>query len=689
MPNYFLISIISFFVITSQLNAMVIHVSPSGNDDDGNGSETYPYLTIQKGIDASSDSDTVYVHNGVYEGGIVISNKYISLIGESREDTRINQPISSPQVSVIDSDEELIKIQNFRIKRGTSDNGGGIFCSESKIEVKNIDFSNNVSNNDGAAIKSIGSEIFIYNSTFTSNNSDARGCAIFVDPSTVCEIYNSSFLNNQAEWGGAIATVGGGKLLIDGCNISFNIASGLNPNPNEQYPTFGGGGGIYQEWSDDLEIYNSEIINNTATMGAGGGIAIYLSNNVRIDNIILSNNSSSSPDGYPSGGGGVAFYRADSVVFENSIISNNVSNNNSGGGIFLGSESGLASIVVHATFNKLTIVNNSAMSGGAIFCWSAILNLYSSTIAQNEASNSEWSGGGLASHYVTEPNIVNSLFYDNVPNSIHNGYQQTPILVSYSLVQEEWSGEQNLTGIDPEFSDPSNNDFSLQQSSPCIDVGTLDIDGDGFNDEVFYTGSAPDLGSHEWVIEAPQDLQSYPQDSSIMLTWSPITDAQYYQLDRANDISFTENLVQSYVTTNYFTDEDIEPEIEYFYRISGYVGYWTNYSNTVSIMTESLDIKNVSDLPNNFLIHQNFPNPFNPITTIRYELPEDSFVDVTVYDMIGNVVRNLINTNQSSGYKSIKWDATNNQGEPVSAGVYLYTVQTGDFVDTKKMILLK
>ena len=120
MPNYFLISIISFFVITSQLNAMVIHVSPSGNDDDGNGSETYPYLTIQKGIDASSDSDTVYVHNGVYEGGIVISNKYISLIGESREDTRINQPISSPQVSVIDSDEELIKIQNFRIKRGTN-----------------------------------------------------------------------------------------------------------------------------------------------------------------------------------------------------------------------------------------------------------------------------------------------------------------------------------------------------------------------------------------------------------------------------------------------------------------------------------------------------------------------------------------------------------------------------------------
>ena len=57
--------------------------------------------------------------------------------------------------------------------------------------------------------------------------------------------------------------------------------------------------------------------------------------------------------------------------------------------------------------------------------------------------------------------------------------------------------------------------------------------------------------------------------------------------------------------------------------------------------------------------------------------------------MLGNVVNNLVNTNQTSGYKSIKWNATNNQGEPVSTGVYLYKIQTGNFVDTKKMILLK
>ena len=93
--------------------------------------------------------------------------------------------------------------------------------------------------------------------------------------------------------------------------------------------------------------------------------------------------------------------------------------------------------------------------------------------------------------------------------------------------------------------------------------------------------------------------------------------------------------------------------------------------------------------PLTFNLYQNYPNPFNPITTLKYDLPEDSFVDVTVYDMLGNVVNNLVNKNQNSGSKLVQWDATNNQGELVSAGVYLYKIKAGDFSQTRKMILLK
>ena len=104
---------------------------------------------------------------------------------------------------------------------------------------------------------------------------------------------------------------------------------------------------------------------------------------------------------------------------------------------------------------------------------------------------------------------------------------------------------------------------------------------------------------------------------------------------------------------------------------------------------EDMSLSQSTSLPSKFILHQNFPNPFNPITTVRYELPEDSFVNVTIYDMLGNAVNNLVYTNQSSGYKSIQWNATNNQGQPLSTGVYLYSIEAGDFRQTKKMILLK
>ena len=94
-------------------------------------------------------------------------------------------------------------------------------------------------------------------------------------------------------------------------------------------------------------------------------------------------------------------------------------------------------------------------------------------------------------------------------------------------------------------------------------------------------------------------------------------------------------------------------------------------------------------IPLQFALLQNYPNPFNPMTNIRYEITEDIFVSITVYDLLGKVVNNLINTNQSSGYKSVQWNATNNQGQPVSAGMYIYTIQAGEFRSTKKMVLLK
>ncbi len=88
-------------------------------------------------------------------------------------------------------------------------------------------------------------------------------------------------------------------------------------------------------------------------------------------------------------------------------------------------------------------------------------------------------------------------------------------------------------------------------------------------------------------------------------------------------------------------------------------------------------------------LHQNHPNPFNPVTTLRYSLPQDQMVTITIYDMMGRRVRNLINRQETAGYKSIQWDFANDAGVSVRAGLYLYRIQAGDFVQTRKMVLLK
>tara|TARA_Y100000588_G_scaffold395259_1_gene521977 strand:+ start:5959 stop:20802 length:14844 start_codon:yes stop_codon:yes gene_type:complete len=104
---------------------------------------------------------------------------------------------------------------------------------------------------------------------------------------------------------------------------------------------------------------------------------------------------------------------------------------------------------------------------------------------------------------------------------------------------------------------------------------------------------------------------------------------------------------------------------------------------------ERFVVKREPVIPTTFALHQNFPNPFNPVTTLRYDLPSDALVTLTIYDMLGKEITQLVNTTQQVGFKSVQWDATDNTGRAVSAGVYLYQIEAGEFVQTKKMVLLK
>jgi hypothetical protein len=100
-------------------------------------------------------------------------------------------------------------------------------------------------------------------------------------------------------------------------------------------------------------------------------------------------------------------------------------------------------------------------------------------------------------------------------------------------------------------------------------------------------------------------------------------------------------------------------------------------------------LKDVSQVPDEFGLSQNYPNPFNPETRIKFQLPMTSKVVLKVYNVLGQEVRTLVNTEMKAGFHSIVWDGRNQTGVRVASGIYIYRIKAGNFVTSKKMTLLK
>ena len=127
------------------------------------------------------------------------------------------------------------------------------------------------------------------------------------------------------------------------------------------------------------------------------------------------------------------------------------------------------------------------------------------------------------------------------------------------------------------------------------------------------------------------------------------------------------------------------------YIITGWTKSFGNGNNDAWLIKIENPLAEIDDsfIPNIFVFHQNYPNPFNPITLLEFDLPKDELVNITIYDMKVRMIKTITNGLKTAGYKSVQWNATNDRNETVSAGVYLYSIQAGEFSQTKKMVLLK
>ena len=158
----------------------------------------------------------------------------------------------------------------------------------------------------------------------------------------------------------------------------------------------------------------------------------------------------------------------------------------------------------------------------------------------------------------------------------------------------------------------------------------------------------------------------------------------------SNYETFSVTTQKQQFTHSFVMNEQTDP----FARFDLYAGLSTAdvfFDNVIlkEEQTPTARATELSQIPKSFKLLQNYPNPFNPVTTISYDLPHESYVTLMIYDITGRLVKTLVNDRQSAGYYTLQWDATNAKGQPVSAGVYFYQIRAVDFVQTRKMVLLK
>ncbi len=188
----------------------------------------------------------------------------------------------------------------------------------------------------------------------------------------------------------------------------------------------------------------------------------------------------------------------------------------------------------------------------------------------------------------------------------------------------------------------------------------------------------------------------YPQDDStlinptmigLVLDWDSTVTAIDYRFLLANDSLFNTVIHDTIVNASSFNFYDwFAVNIDNLYwKVrtinDGGTGPWSE-TNRFNIMLTDVEVE--TQLPTEFALMQNYPNPFNPATTITYHLPKTAKVQLKIYDVLGNEIATLVNEEKSSGIYNVQLTMNN-----VSSGIYFYKITAGDFVQTKKMILIR
>jgi len=564
----------------------------------------------------------------------------------------------------IHSDFSDITLTNSTFSNDTSESGGAIFAWYNHLAIDNCIFSNNSAKYNSGAIHSESGATEIIGCSFTQNRAIWGGAVgLYKDTARISNsiflenisehgggintgmsqlnMFNVAFEQNRSIWGGGIS-LGNSEAEIDSCSFLQNIANN-NAGGIEYFADT-----LIQALPYKLRLLNTIFEENSALFR--GALEIQQNNteesivNVEIDNCQFLNNSATTAVNILISGKITDFMLSNSIISGNKSILRtsgcNFSNYVSGTvtnclfkGNYTGGGGSAASVGIGAniSFINCTIANNKGTNGAAITLRnSGKVLLLNSILWSNEPYN-------VILNAVSDPvGCKLDLYYSN----IQNGFDS--ILVNDSISVVNW-GRGNLN-LDPLFVDTLNADFQLQNLSSCIGGGSKSLEING-----------------ELVFSPDYDILGNPSPSP----------------------------------------SGSNPDIG-------------AYENSYGTPTE---VKEVTDkIPDRFKLFQNYPNPFNPTTTINYQIPSSVIsnpnemsgkksyasskispsgrndnvnVQLKIYDILGREVATLVNENQKPGNYEVEFDRHSGSVRNLTSGIYFYQLKSEQFVQTKKMIIIK
>ena len=627
--------------------------------------------------------------DGGWGGGIYISDSDVSLIR-----TNISRNHAQWGGGISAENSHLVLRFTTLIDDSASISGGGVYLNNVNLNARRFNGFNNVATLDGGGLFATGgSDVVIRRLILNGNRAYLGGAFSFNDSSTI-DLNNGNINLNNAENGGGIwasavtGTIGavrfqnntaenlGGAMHLSsnsdleatdmvvinnsanrggGISILNSVGDFVGGEINNNYAWRGGG--IFSNGSD-LDFFSITLTQNNSE-DIGGGL-LSISTNLVMDSTNVTFNSSDS-----SSGGGIMCINNDStatyeVVITNSLISRNNANN-SGSGLYFrtaGDDSSGMDILIENTriirndgdyytglriyglntqfeVNNCTFRGNNAVqfAAGAGFSGSCIGSVNHSLFAFNHAAigGGNFNSGGASVWSGADVDFDHCTFANNT--------------AAYGTALTVGAASAAVTN-------------SIIWGNSTSNHVALDVwDGTGGTLDISYTDL---LGGSQAIQLEDTELCSF--------SWGDgnIDEAPLFCLPDSGNFTLAEN----------------SPCVEAAEDRSDLGAFGIGCDPIILSTAGEL-------LPAAYALHQNYPNPFNPVTTIKYDLPENSQVRIAIYDMLGRKVRTLVSGFENAGFKAVQWQGKNDFGRSVGAGVYIYQIQAGDFLQTRKMILLK